>query len=91
MTGLGGKVKLSGEKEGQLDGGLGGSVVGGERDGGRGGVVGGERDSGRGGGVGGAMSARLNPCRRRATWPPNLFGEQLAGHAPSPGRRRFPR
>ena len=49
VTGLGGEVKLSGEKEGQLDGGLGGGVVSGKCGGGRRGVVGGERASGRGG------------------------------------------
>ena len=86
VSGLGGEVKLSGEKEGQLDGGLDGDVVGGERDGGRGGVVGGKHASGRGGVLGGGMSARLNPRPRRATGPPDLSGEQLAGPAPSLGR-----
>ena len=75
VTCLGGEVKLSGENEGQLDGGLSGGVVGDERDGGR----------------GGAMSARLNPRPLRATRPSNPSDEQLAGPAPSPGRRRFPR
>ena len=76
-----------------LAGGIGGERFTGLGVGGlSGGVTGlGERDSGRDGGLGGAMLTRLNPRLRRATRPPNLSGEQFAGPAPSPGRRRFPR